>query len=79
MGHVESHYRSIVKAFSYRILGSTTTALIFFALTGKGSLSLGAGALDMVLKIGAYFLHERIWNHINFGRSTSTKAPEYEI
>jgi adenylylsulfate kinase len=77
VGYVESHYRSIVKAVSYRILGSTTTALIFYVLTGKASLSLGAGALDMVLKIGAYFIHERIWNHINFGRST--KAPEYEI
>jgi adenylylsulfate kinase len=51
--------------------------MIFYVLTGKGSLSLGAGALDMVLKIGAYFIHERIWNHINYGRST--KAPEYEI
>ena len=79
MGHVESHYRSIAKAVSYRILGSTTTALIFYVLTGKASLSLGAGALDMVVKIGAYFVHERIWNHINYGRSTSTKAPEYEI
>ncbi len=77
MGHVESHYRSIVKAVSYRILGSSTTALIFFVLTGKGSLSVGAGLLDMVLKIGVYFVHERIWNHINFGRTT--KAPEYEI
>ena len=77
MGHVESHYRSIVKAVSYRILGSATTALIFYLLTRKGSLSLGAGGLDMVLKIGVYFVHERVWNHINFGRST--KAPEYEI
>jgi uncharacterized membrane protein len=77
MGHVESHYRTIVKAISYRILGSTTTAPISFVPTGKGSLSLGAGALDMDLKIGAYFVHERIWNHINFGRCT--KAPEYEI
>jgi len=77
VGHVESHYRSIVKAVSYRILGSSTTALIFYVLTGKGSLSVGAGVLDMVLKIGVYFVHERIWNHINFGRST--KAPEYEI
>ena len=77
MGHVESHYRSIVKAFSYRILGSATTALIFYVLTRKGSLSLGAGGLDMVLKIGVYFVHERVWNHISFGRST--KAPEYEI
>jgi len=30
----------------------------------------------MVLKIGAYFVHERIWNHIEFGRG---KPPEYEI
>ena len=52
--------------------------MIFFVFTGKVSLSLGAGALDMVLKIGAYFVHERIWNHINFGR-TNSKAPEYEI
>jgi adenylylsulfate kinase len=74
---VESHSRSIAKAISYRILGSAVTALIFFVLTRKGSLSLAGGALDMVLKIGAYFVHERIWNHINFGRST--KAPEYEI
>jgi uncharacterized membrane protein len=77
VGHVESHSRSIVKAISYRILGSATTALIFYTLTGKASLSLSAGVLDMVLKIGVYFVHERVWNHINYGRTS--KAPEYEI
>ena len=74
---MDSNARSIVKAVSYRLLGSTTTGLIFYVLTRKGGLSLGAGALDMVLKIAAYFVHERIWNHIEFGRSS--KAPEYEI
>jgi uncharacterized membrane protein len=73
---MESNARSIAKAMSYRLLGSATTGLIFFVLTGKGTLSFGAGALDMVLKIGAYFVHERIWNHIDFGRE---KPPEYEI
>ena len=73
---METHARSIVKAVSYRILGSGITALIFFALTGKGTLSLGAGALDVILKLGAYFVHERIWAHISFGKS---KPPEYEI
>ena len=77
MAQVESHSRSIVKAITYRILGSSVTGLILFVLTGKGELSLIGSALDMVLKIGAYFVHERIWNHINYGRST--KAPEYEI
>ena len=73
---METNARSIVKAVSYRLLGSTVTGMIFFLLTGKGGLSLGAGALDMILKIGAYFVHERIWNHIEFGRG---KPPEYEI
>jgi uncharacterized membrane protein len=73
----ESTYRSIVKAVSYRVLGSITTAGIFYGLTGKGSLSIGAGALDVVAKIGVYFVHERVWNHIQFGRTP--RAPEYEI
>jgi adenylylsulfate kinase len=73
---METNTRSIAKAVSYRILGSAVTALIVFALTGKGGLSVGAGALDIVLKIGAYFVHERIWDRIDFGRA---KPPEYEI
>jgi uncharacterized membrane protein len=73
---MESTTRSIAKAVSYRILGSAVTGLIFFALTHRGTLSVVGGAADMVLKIAAYFVHERIWNHIDFGRE---KAPEYEI
>ena len=78
---MESNVRSIVKAISYRLLGSSVTALILFVLTGKGGLSMIGGALDMVLKIGAYFVHERIWDHIDFGRSdlARNKPPEYEI
>jgi len=38
----------------------------------------GAGLVaDIVLKIGVYFIHERIWDRINYGREA--KAPEYEI
>lgn len=73
---MESHARSIAKAVSYRILGSLTTALIFYALSGDWKLSAGAGLLDSVLKTGLYFLHERVWNHVDYGR---TKPPEYEI
>jgi uncharacterized membrane protein len=72
----ESHSRSLAKAVSYRILGSLATGIIFYVFTGKATLSVGAGALDMVTKIGLYFLHERVWNHIHFGRP---KPPEYEI
>jgi uncharacterized membrane protein len=73
---MESHARSIAKTISYRMLGSASTALIFYMLTGQASLSLSAGALDVVVKLGVYFVHERIWARINFGRP---KPPEYEI
>ncbi len=73
---VESRSRSIAKAFTYRILGSALTGIIVLVLTHKPLASAGAGLADMVLKIGAYFLHERIWAHISFGRQ---RAPDYEI
>ncbi len=73
---MESNARSIAKAVSYRLLGSATTGLIMYVLTNRAGLSLIGGALDVVLKIGAYFVHERIWDRISFGRA---KPPEYEI
>ena len=75
---MESQARSIAKAVSYRVLGSASTALIVYAGTRSWTFSAGAGAADAVVKIGLYFLHERIWNHIPFGRDPA-KAPEYEI
>ena len=73
---MESRARSIVKAVSYRVLGSLGTATVFVLLTGDYKLAAGAGLLDSVLKIGLYFLHERIWQHIRFGKRP---PPEYEI
>lgn len=73
---METHSRSLAKAISYRLLGSGSTAVIFYVFTGNVSLSLGAGAIDTVVKLGIYFLHERVWQHISFGRP---KPPEYEI
>jgi uncharacterized membrane protein len=73
---VESRSRSIAKAFTYRILGSALTGIIVLVMTHRPLASAGAGLADMVLKIGAYFLHERIWAHIPFGRE---RSPDYEI
>jgi uncharacterized membrane protein len=73
---MESNTRSIAKAISYRILGSISTALIVFAFSRNATVSLGVGLADMVTKIALYYLHERLWNHISFGRQ---KPPEYEI
>jgi adenylylsulfate kinase len=59
-------------------LGSLSTAMIFYVYTDDWKVSAGAGVIDSVVKIGLYFVHERIWNHIRFGRE-KPQAPEYEI
>jgi len=73
---MDSSARSLAKAVSYRVLGSAATALIVFIFSGNRPLSAGVGAIDMVLKIALYFVHERLWNYIPYGRP---KPPEYEI
>ena len=76
---MESNTRSIAKAVSYRLLGSLSTALIVFVYSRDAKVSLGVGALDVVLKMALYYLHERVWNHVSFGREKPPPAPEYEI
>ncbi len=75
---MESHVRSITKAVTYRIFGSASTALIVFFFTKNASASLGAGVIDSVVKIGLYFVHERVWDMVPLGRP---KVPpsDYEI
>jgi uncharacterized membrane protein len=73
---MDSSSRSLAKAVSYRVLGSAVTALIVLVFSGSLKVSLGVGALDMLSKIALYFLHERLWNYIPYGRP---KRPEYEI
>jgi adenylylsulfate kinase len=73
---MDSRARSLAKAFSYRVLGSLSTGAMVYLFTGNLKMSVGAGALDSIVKIILYFLHERLWNYIPFGRP---RAPEYEI
>ncbi|MBI4396615.1 MAG: DUF2061 domain-containing protein [Elusimicrobia bacterium] len=74
----ENHYRSIVKAFSWRLTGTMDTILVSFLITRKFHLALSIGFVELFTKIFLYYLHERIWNKISFGRAKP--APEdYQI
>jgi len=72
----ESHIRSIVKAVTWRAGGTVVTFLVAFILLGEISKAVQIGALDTLLKIGAFYAHERVWNRLNFGKQ---KPPEYQI
>jgi uncharacterized membrane protein len=60
--------RSLTKAISYRIFGTLASFGITYAITHKGNLAALAALLDIIIKICIYYVHERTWNKIKWGR-----------
>jgi uncharacterized membrane protein len=73
---VETHLRSIAKAITWRTGGTIVTFAVAWILTRRFDLAAQIGILDTVVKIGAFYAHERVWNRMNFGKE---KPPEYQI
>ncbi|WP_372792847.1 DUF2061 domain-containing protein [Lutibacter sp.] len=64
----EKATRSIVKAISWRMVGTIDTILISWLVTGKIALALSIGLIEVVTKMLLYFFHERVWNLIKWGK-----------
>ena len=74
----EKSYRSIIKSVSWRTIGTIDTILISFLITGKATLALSIGGIEVFTKMTLYYFHERAWNRIKFGRAKSSDA-DYQI
>ncbi|MDG2227513.1 MAG: DUF2061 domain-containing protein [Flavobacteriales bacterium] len=64
----EKPLRSIVKSLSWRTVGTIDTILISWIITGKLTLAVSIGSVELVTKVVLYFLHERAWNQIKWGK-----------
>lgn len=64
----EYHIRSIIKGITWRVVGTMDTMLIAFVLSGKILLALSIGGIEVVTKMILYYLHERAWLKIEWGR-----------
>ncbi|MEE9398916.1 MAG: DUF2061 domain-containing protein [Dehalococcoidales bacterium] len=65
---MESHRRSITKTLTWRIFATFVTISVVYAFTRELALSAGIGIADTVVKLFAYYSHERMWDRISFGR-----------
>lgn len=63
----ESHVRSMLKAFSWRIVATTTTTLIAWWMTGEVGTALSIGSIEFFIKFFVYYAHERIWQLVPRG------------
>lgn len=73
---METHIRSILKAASWRVIATVVTFFTAWALTGTVDVAIKIGLMDTVIKMGAYYMHERGWNRLNFGK---LEEPDYQI
>jgi uncharacterized membrane protein len=73
----EKHHRSLAKAVSWRATGTADTILVSYVVTGRIRLAVSIGFVELFTKICLYYLHERLWNRIAFGRVKPGR--DYEI
>jgi uncharacterized membrane protein len=65
---IETNARSIAKAISWRITGSVDTFIISWLLTGYVGLAGSIAVVEIVTKIFYYWIHERVWAKIKWGK-----------
>ena len=74
----EKPYRSIVKAISWRTVGTIDTIIVSYFITGNLIMAASIGSIEVITKMALYYFHERAWNKLSFGK---VKPPEtdYQI
>jgi sulfate adenylyltransferase large subunit len=64
----ETHSRSIAKAISWRATGSLDTFLVAVVITGSSKVAGGVALAEVLTKTLLYYLHERMWALIRWGK-----------
>ncbi|MFC1603876.1 DUF2061 domain-containing protein [Planctomycetota bacterium] len=73
---METHFRTIMKTLSWRFIATLITFAVAWIVTGELTFAAEIGIADTLIKLWAYYLHERTWMRVAFG---TLKKPEYEI
>ncbi len=57
-----SHKISLLKSITWRITGTLDTMLISYLITGSLKAATAIGTVEVVTKMGLYYIHERVWH-----------------
>lgn len=64
----DSQARSVIKAVGYRILLIISNGIVVYSVTKRIDITLGVSLLTTMLNTAIYYLYERFWNKINWGK-----------
>jgi uncharacterized membrane protein len=73
--HHRSPVRSTLKTITWRAVGALDTTIISLLLTGRLAISASIGGAELFTKVLLYFLHERLWLNVSWGRDASVAGP----
>ncbi len=65
---MESRARSLVKSISWRLVGIVMQAAITYGFTRSWGDTLGITSIFQTLRFVLYYVHERMWDRILWGR-----------
>jgi len=68
------HKRSVMKAITWRAVATLITYVVSYLLTGEVVLSMAIGFGDSIVKLIAYYSHERIWSRIDIRRKKAKEG-----
>ncbi len=57
--------KSIIKSLSWRMVGTLDTMVISYFITGKITVAVSIGSVEVITKTILYYFHERLWAHIH--------------
>ena len=57
--------KSFMKSVSWRIVGTMDTIIISYLITGRVTVALSIGSVEIITKTILYYFHERLWAHIH--------------
>lgn len=63
-----AHLRSLSKAVSWRFFGSLDTFVLSLIFTGSAKYAVSIATAEALTKIGLYYVHERAWRRVKWGR-----------
>ncbi len=78
MNTMDSHKRTIVKTLTWRVVATTVTMLVSYIWLGEWGSAVALAITANVIKSLLYYLHERGWNRVGFGRREEVKE-DYTI
>ena len=60
--------RSLLKAISWRVVGSLDTFILSMIVTGNAHYAVSIATAEALTKVVLYYVHERLWRRVAWGR-----------